>query len=180
MSWENSGTHFNFYISEQVHQEFAHLNEIATKYKGTPRGGDARHQLMLGMDAIKEIVNGNREITKTLDYQRSGDLTDCDSTYIGTGRQERDMGLPAYRLVTRTLPANPHSTNRLPRIEFVAYGERENGHAYAEALRVLGRKPNVRLPEKALFKPIEPSASAPQPVSQAQHAQHASQAQHQR
>lgn len=154
------GAPYSYAISNHVQNTLADLAEKAqNKEHPDP---EARRALSLAIGTIDDLVHRRRNPTKELEFHVQGsDLRDCDTTYAGASPQEKQLGLPAYRLITRELP--PLTPGGKPVLEFIAFGERESEKVYKDAASVLGRKQGELLPDDDLGRPLQSTLRGLQP-----------------
>ncbi|MEU7313073.1 hypothetical protein [Streptomyces sp. NPDC007083] len=119
-----------------------------------PRGPEDR-LLRVTLNHLDRIRNGGKS-THRLEYMPTyPDLSDCETTYVGTDSNRK----PSHRLIWRErIPQDP----RQPIVrEIVALGERENGQAYHAAGQRLNRPVGFTLSELSMQR--EPIASRYRP-----------------
>ncbi|MET0887158.1 MAG: hypothetical protein ABWX92_11975 [Mycetocola sp.] len=121
------------------------------------------------LESVVLMLHGlakTRHPTKFLEYDsRFGDLSDCETTYVGADPNEK----PPIRIVTRDMPA-AHPGGPALR-EVIAIGPRQDSVVYHAAAGRLGRHPGVTLDElnaanpqpTAKRKPVFDFDDVPQP-----------------
>jgi hypothetical protein len=115
------------------------LQDLNAEAEQDPRG-EAAKTLRVTVSALHDLRSGRERGTHRLGYMGTyPDLSDCETSYIGTDPNRR----PEHRLVWRELP--PAQPRGLPRRQVIALGPREGGEVYREAGRRLEREPGIRL-----------------------------------
>lgn len=137
------------------------LQRLYAQSLNNPGGQEAR-LLTVTLNHLQRLKDGGRS-THQLSYLPSyPDLSDCQTTYVGTDPNAR----PTHRLIWRDrLPTEPGQP--LVR-QVIALGEREHGAAYHLAGSRLGRPRGLTLADLA---------SAPEPIRTTGH--HLEQSTHQ-
>ena len=138
---------------ELVEPDLQRLHSAAVR---NPHGPEDR-LLRVTLNALAAIKSGAPS-THSLEYMPTyPDLSDCETSYIGTDPNTR----PSHRLVWRErVPEDP----REPAVrEIIALGERDNGQVYHLAGQRLGRPVGFTLDQLAELR--EPVHTAQPDVS---------------
>lgn len=129
----------------------ADLDRLRAEADASPPGSDER----LVYAEAERIIRGmaTRIPTKQLEYMPSyGDLSDCDSTYVGNGDKQRSK--PSHRLITRDLA--PFAGDPRPVRQLIGIGRRAHEEVYHETSIRLERPRNVRLEDLDEMLPQHP------------------------
>lgn len=114
------------------------MKHLGASAMDNPRGPEDR-LLRVTLNKLAWLKDGGHS-THALDYMPSyGDISDCDTTYVGTDPDVK----PSHRLIWREFA--PSRPNALPVREVIALGERQFGAAYHIAAQRLGRPVGVSL-----------------------------------
>lgn len=129
------------------------MKELGAAAMDNPRGPEDR-LLRVTLNKLAWLKDGGHS-THALTYMPSyGDISDCDTTYVGSTPDEK----PSHRIVWREFP--PPRPGAQPVREIIALGERQFGAAYHIAAQRLGRPIGVSL---------EDLANTPEPVATPRH-----------
>lgn len=143
-----------FHPTEELQQDLRRLNEAAV---ANPNGAEER-LLKVTLSRLKELQQGHPG-THPLEYMPSyPDLSDCRTTYVGTDPHSKPSHRIIWRDVEAEIPGQPATR------EIIAFGKRENGHAYHIAGNRLGRPVGMTLDE--LRRAPEPIAENAVPTAQ--------------
>lgn len=149
----STGSHPHQVVYRVVHMPSfaADLDRLRNEVEASSPGSDER----LVYAEAERIIRGmaTRIPTKRLDYMPSyGDLSDCDSTYVGNGDKLRSK--PSHRLITRDLA--PFAGDPRPVRQLIGIGRRAHEEVYHETSIRLDRPRNVRLEDLDEMVPQHP------------------------
>ncbi|WP_405824608.1 hypothetical protein OG705_30185 [Streptomyces sp. NBC_00838] len=144
-----SSLRIKVHLSPGARTDLHQLNQRALK---KPHGEE--EALLEATIVMLHRLNGRRHPTKPLDYNpHFADLSDCDTTYVGSDPYEK----PPLRIVSRDIrPSRPDGVTRR---EIVAIGSRQDSEVYRIAGERLGRPVGVTLSE--LRAQREPTPDSP-------------------
>lgn len=138
-------------LTAAARRDIDRLNTIAQR---DPSG--QQRELLESVVVMLQSLAKKRHPTKFLDYDsRFGDLSDCETTYVGADPNEK----PPIRIVTRDKPAAQPGGPVIR--EVVAIGPRRDSAVYHVAASRLGRPPGVTLDQLNAANPQTPAKRKP-------------------